>query len=118
MSVVTTSSATSKNLVTDERLSSFRVFYRATSLSIIESLFADTLHHTALVRSFSLRRCGAGSLLRTQYAQLDEALSRWGVGALDRPKVEKIMRSTSFSSCVCAREPHRARLDERRPCAR
>ena len=58
------------------------------------------------------------ALLRTQYVQVDEALSRCDVEALDRPKVGKIMRSTSFSSCVCAREAHRARLDERRPCAR
>ena len=62
------------------------------------------------------------SLLRTQYVQVDEALSRWGVVALDRAKVGKIMRSTSFSSCVCAREAHRPLcsmsgvpvLDERR----
>ena len=58
------------------------------------------------------------ALLRTQYVQVDEALSRWGVVVPGRSKVGKIMRSTSFSSCVCAREAHRARLDERRPCAR
>jgi hypothetical protein len=32
---------------------------------------------------------------------------RCAVEALDRAKVEKIMRSTSFSSCVCVREAHR-----------
>jgi hypothetical protein len=72
----------------------------------------------ALWRCGAVRRCLAVTLRRC----LALRLWRCDVEALDRPKVEKIMRSTSFSSCVCAREAHRplcsmsgaAVLDERR----